>query len=176
MNKKLDSKEKILQTASRLFQLKGYHATGINQIIKETGLPKGSIYHHFPNGKEELALEAVKYTSKYIEDKITSFLTKEPDVVEAIQAFIMDSANQFRKFFKFLFILFSTNNILTIIPITKPVIIVGPSPCPRKFIMYIAITDITIDNNRYNSKTSFYYQYNLKLFFYLFYSNIYTKF
>ncbi|WP_066048582.1 TetR/AcrR family transcriptional regulator [Robertmurraya korlensis] len=96
MDKKLDSKEKILQIASGLFQLQGYHATGINQIIKETGLPKGSIYHHFPNGKEELALAAVKFTSKYIEDRIIFFINKELDVVDAMQAFIIDSANQFR--------------------------------------------------------------------------------
>ncbi len=95
MANKPDSREKILQTASRLFQLQGYHATGLNQIIKESESPKGSLYHYFPNGKEELAAEAVKYTSRYIEAKIQSFMEQVPDPVEAIQEFIIEAASQF---------------------------------------------------------------------------------
>ena len=41
MTSRGDSREKILHTASRLFQLQGYHATGLNQIVKESGAPKG---------------------------------------------------------------------------------------------------------------------------------------
>lgn len=37
-----DSREKILSAATRLFQLQGYYGTGLNQIIKESGAPKGS--------------------------------------------------------------------------------------------------------------------------------------
>jgi TetR/AcrR family transcriptional repressor of lmrAB and yxaGH operons len=95
MANKSDSREKILQTASRLFQLQGYHATGLNQIIKESGSPKGSLYHYFPNGKEELAIEAVKYTSIYIETKLQGFMDEVPDPIGAIQAFIHETANQF---------------------------------------------------------------------------------
>ncbi|MGM7723339.1 TetR/AcrR family transcriptional regulator [Metabacillus sp. Hm71] len=95
MASKVDSREKILQTASRLFQLQGYHATGLNQIIKESGSPKGSLYHYFPNGKEELAIEAVKYTSHYIESKLKEFMNSVADPVKAIQSFILDTANQF---------------------------------------------------------------------------------
>ncbi|KKI89454.1 TetR family transcriptional regulator [Bacillus sp. SA1-12] len=95
MASKVDSREKILQTASRLFQLQGYHATGLNQIIKESGSPKGSLYHYFPNGKEELAIEAVKYTSQYIESKLKRSMDSVSDPVKAIQLFILETANQF---------------------------------------------------------------------------------
>ncbi len=43
---------------------KGYFGTGINEILKETGIPKGSLYHHFPGGKNELLKEAVIYSGK----------------------------------------------------------------------------------------------------------------
>lgn len=95
MTNKVDSREKILQTASRLFQLQGYHATGLNQIIKESGAPKGSLYHYFPNGKEELAVESVKYTGSFIETRIQGILDKVSDPIEAIQLFITETASQF---------------------------------------------------------------------------------
>lgn len=95
MTNKVDSREKILQTASRLFQLQGYHATGLNQIIKESGAPKGSLYHYFPNGKEELAIESVKYTSSFIETRIQGILDKVSNPIEAIQLFITETASQF---------------------------------------------------------------------------------
>ncbi|MCM3215734.1 TetR/AcrR family transcriptional regulator [Niallia taxi] len=95
MDTKLNSRDKILQTASRLFQLQGYHATGMNQIISESGLPKGSIYHHFPQGKELLAIEAVHFTSSFIERKLLTIMEEISDPVEAIQAFIKDTSSQF---------------------------------------------------------------------------------
>ena len=85
MNIKTDSKEKILATASRLFQLKGYHATGLNEILKESGSPKGSLYYYFPNGKEELALAAIQLASESIENNIRTALGKYSDPLEAIQ-------------------------------------------------------------------------------------------
>ncbi|WP_279330576.1 TetR/AcrR family transcriptional regulator [Sphingomonas oleivorans] len=48
-----------METAERLFRLHGYAATGLNQIIEESGAPKGSFYFHFPGGKRELAAEVL---------------------------------------------------------------------------------------------------------------------
>lgn len=44
---------KILDTAERLFIEKGYDHTSLQEIIEETGLSKGAIYHHFAS-KEEI--------------------------------------------------------------------------------------------------------------------------
>ena len=56
---KQQTKQRILQTAMRLFHTQGYHATGVSQILKESVSPKGSLYYHFPGGKEQLAIEAI---------------------------------------------------------------------------------------------------------------------
>lgn len=88
MKSKSDTRNKILLTASRLFLRQGYHATGLNQIIKESGTPKGSLYYYFPNGKEELAIEAVKLTSDFIQQNIKEYLDEIDDPVESMQAFI----------------------------------------------------------------------------------------
>ncbi len=52
------SRDKLAWVAAKLFQQRGFHGVGLNEILKLTGLPKGSLYHHFPNGKSDLALEA----------------------------------------------------------------------------------------------------------------------
>ncbi|MGI9285331.1 MAG: TetR/AcrR family transcriptional regulator [Pseudomonadales bacterium] len=52
-------KESLVRTAMRLFRRQGYASTGLNQILSESGAPKGSLYHYFPGGKEELAVAAV---------------------------------------------------------------------------------------------------------------------
>ena len=43
----------ILDTAARLFMEKGYDGTSLQDILEETHLSKGAIYHHF-NSKEDI--------------------------------------------------------------------------------------------------------------------------
>lgn len=46
---------RLLKVATRLFQQRGYHAVGLAEILALSEAPKGSLYHHFPGGKPELA-------------------------------------------------------------------------------------------------------------------------
>lgn len=84
MSNKISTRENFIETASRLFETKGYYATGLNEILKESGSPKGSLYYHFPKGKEELALEAINLAGKKIRKNISSTLNNFEDPVEAI--------------------------------------------------------------------------------------------
>ena len=52
----IDTRSRILQAAQRLFRKRGYHATGLNNILELAQAPKGSMYHHFPAGKEEIGV------------------------------------------------------------------------------------------------------------------------
>lgn len=92
MEKNNDTKERIIQTAARLFQQQGYNATGLNQIVKESSAPKGSLYYYFPNGKEELGVAAVRLIQDNIEYRIRSYLAKEKNAVQAVQALIRATA------------------------------------------------------------------------------------
>jgi len=83
-----DSKEKTVVAAVKLFSQRGYHGTALNDILDAGGSPRGSLYFHFPRGKEEigeaasgLAGEAVRQvianaaeTSDNIEDFLTSIV------------------------------------------------------------------------------------------------------
>ena len=52
----MDTKSLIIDIATTLFQQKGYMGVGLNEILKACNISKGSLYHHFPNGKEELLI------------------------------------------------------------------------------------------------------------------------
>lgn len=53
-------REAILAAAVKLLRQKGYAATGLADIIDESGAPKGSLYHYFPGGKTEIGAAAVE--------------------------------------------------------------------------------------------------------------------
>ena len=49
------SRTALIGTAATLFRRQGYTATGLSQILDEAGVQPGSLYHHFPQGKQQLA-------------------------------------------------------------------------------------------------------------------------
>ena len=54
-NKTGSPRERILEIASKLFYTQGYRATGINEVIKQSGVAKATFYNHFP-AKDDLCL------------------------------------------------------------------------------------------------------------------------
>ncbi len=56
----------IIKSAIRLFRQSGYTATGLNDILRASGAPKGSLYYYFPKGKEQLGAEAVTAAGKTV--------------------------------------------------------------------------------------------------------------
>jgi AcrR family transcriptional regulator len=51
----------MVRGAAQLLRERGYTGTGFREVIEVTGTPRGSIYHHFPGGKAQLAGEAVDW-------------------------------------------------------------------------------------------------------------------
>jgi TetR/AcrR family transcriptional regulator, lmrAB and yxaGH operons repressor len=86
------TRDQLIEKTCELLEMQGYHATGLNQIIKESQTPKGSLYYHFPGGKEELAIEAISYVGKIVLKRITDNLAEIDDSADAIQVFIRNIA------------------------------------------------------------------------------------
>jgi len=86
------TRDQIIEKTCELLELQGYHGTGLNQIIKESNSPKGSLYYHFPGGKEELATEAVNRVGEIVLRRIRDNLAELDDPAEAIRAFIQNIA------------------------------------------------------------------------------------
>src|ERR1700684_3923504 len=70
MAKASDSKGKTLTAAARLFRQQGYHGTALSDILAAAGSPRGSLYFHFPNGKEEIAVAALTYAADSVRQAI----------------------------------------------------------------------------------------------------------
>lgn len=57
MVRRSDSKDRMITAARRLFREHGYVGTALSDVVAESAAPRGSMYFHFPGGKEELATE-----------------------------------------------------------------------------------------------------------------------
>lgn len=53
------TRERILFATAELFRRQGYSGTGLKQIVAAAEAPFGSLYHHFPGGKGQLAEEVI---------------------------------------------------------------------------------------------------------------------
>lgn len=60
------TREKLIRAASEQFRSRGYAAAAIADILESAGVPKGSLYHHFPGGKHDLALAATQWGADQI--------------------------------------------------------------------------------------------------------------
>ncbi|MBC7812881.1 MAG: TetR/AcrR family transcriptional regulator [Burkholderiales bacterium] len=85
-----NARDQIIEKTCNLLELQGYHATGLNQIVQESGSPKGSLYYYFPGGKEELTAEALNYVGQLVLNRIKENLAFSDDPAEAISAFILN--------------------------------------------------------------------------------------
>ena len=71
MKKGEESRQRLIECAAELFWKNGYSATGISEILKQTGLPKGSFYFYFKS-KDDLATAVTEYYPKILLEQFRS--------------------------------------------------------------------------------------------------------
>ena len=71
MKKGEESRQHLIECAAELFWKNGYSATGISEILKQTGLPKGSFYFYFKS-KDDLASAVTEYYQKILLEQFQS--------------------------------------------------------------------------------------------------------
>jgi TetR/AcrR family transcriptional repressor of lmrAB and yxaGH operons len=64
------AREDAIAAAADLFRRQGYAATGLEAILAASGAPKGSFYHHFPGGKEDLVIEAIRLGGQQVTERL----------------------------------------------------------------------------------------------------------
>ncbi len=68
-----------------MFRRYGYPGTGLKQIVASANAPFGSLYHHFPGGKEQLGAEVVRRSGQMYLDLVIAIFEAAPDAVRGTQ-------------------------------------------------------------------------------------------
>lgn len=83
-----DSRVELIQTMARLLRDRGYTATGRAQLLAESGVSNGSLYHHFPGGMEQLAEVALEASGEAVTDSLAEALDGAPNTAVGIGRFL----------------------------------------------------------------------------------------
>ncbi len=79
-----ETRRRIVETTAALLQRQGLNGTGLLQVLEESGAPRGSLYFHFPGGKEELTIEAVDYSREVVLGWLRRSLDAHPVPADAL--------------------------------------------------------------------------------------------
>ncbi|MFE3853851.1 TetR/AcrR family transcriptional regulator [Streptomyces griseorubiginosus] len=79
-------RERIVVGAADMISRRGLNATSIREMAKHARAPLGSTYHYFPEGKQQLATEAVRYTGEWVARVLRRELRAGP--VQGLRAFL----------------------------------------------------------------------------------------
>ena len=79
------TRERILDAGAELFRRQGYAGTGLKQLVGRAEAPFGSLYHHFPGGKDQLAAESIKRAGAYYLQLVAEKLLAHPDLVTGVR-------------------------------------------------------------------------------------------
>jgi TetR/AcrR family transcriptional repressor of lmrAB and yxaGH operons len=91
-----DTRERMIETTAGLVHRRGFHGTSLNEILEESGAPRGSLYYHFPGGKEQLVLEATRQGVAIVTQVLKEVLTDMADLADGVRAFIQAAAHELR--------------------------------------------------------------------------------
>lgn len=80
------TREKLIEATATLLQRQGFHGTGLLDIVKESGAPRGSLYFHFPDGKEALACAALEGAGSRYREVIEALVAAAPHPGDAVYA------------------------------------------------------------------------------------------
>ncbi|WP_435215324.1 TetR/AcrR family transcriptional regulator [Streptomyces sp. bgisy034] len=80
------SRERIVAGAADMISRRGLSATSIREMAKHAKAPLGSTYHYFPEGKQQLATEAVRFTGEWVARSLRRELEAGP--VAGLRAFL----------------------------------------------------------------------------------------
>jgi len=82
------SRDAFIASMGSLLRRQGYAATGLNEIVSRSGAPKGSLYFHFPGGKEELAAAAMERTGEELRAAIGAVIASTPRASASLSTLI----------------------------------------------------------------------------------------
>jgi len=87
---------RLVGVTAGLLRERGYHGAGLAEILTTSGVPRGSLYHHFPGGKSQLAAQALRQSGVRIVAGLERFVDEAGSVGEAVRRFCDHHADELR--------------------------------------------------------------------------------
>ncbi|MGW6449850.1 TetR/AcrR family transcriptional regulator [Lentzea sp. NPDC055074] len=81
------TKQRMLDSAVLLLRERGAAGVTVDAVLAHSGAPRGSVYHHFPGGRNEMVLGAVRQAGDYI-DAMVSEAAAEGDVQQLLERLV----------------------------------------------------------------------------------------
>lgn len=79
-----DTRTRMIEATARLLRQRGYHGTSLNDILGASGAPRGSLYFHFPGGKDQLVIEVTRASVADVTERLGAALLEESDPAVAV--------------------------------------------------------------------------------------------
>lgn len=79
------TRQRILTASGELMRRNGYAGTGIKAILAASGVPYGSLYYHFPGGKEQVGVETLRQGGEAYLALVDALLPPDADLPAAVR-------------------------------------------------------------------------------------------
>ncbi|NUS21934.1 MAG: TetR/AcrR family transcriptional regulator [Mesorhizobium sp.] len=79
-----DTRTRMIEATALLIRQRGYHGTSLNDILSASGAPRGSLYFHFPGGKDQLVVEVTRASVANVTERLGAALLEESDPAVAV--------------------------------------------------------------------------------------------
>ncbi|TPK38214.1 TetR/AcrR family transcriptional regulator [Mesorhizobium sp. B2-5-4] len=79
-----DTRTRMIEATALLLRRRGYHGTSLNDILSASAAPRGSLYFHFPGGKDQLVVEVTRASVADVTERLGAQLAAESDPAVAV--------------------------------------------------------------------------------------------
>ncbi|MFI0420674.1 TetR/AcrR family transcriptional regulator [Spongiactinospora sp. 9N601] len=83
-----ETRDRLMDAAQELIEAGGYSGAGLNQVIAVSGAPRGSLYFHFPGGKDQLVGESMRRAGRTIGDAMEGLAGSSASAAEFVEAML----------------------------------------------------------------------------------------
>ncbi|MFN3770906.1 MAG: TetR/AcrR family transcriptional regulator [Ectopseudomonas guguanensis] len=91
------TRDKLIDAMIDALQRKGLHGVGLSELLAGAGAPKGSLYHHFPGGKTELAVAAIERIGQRAEQAFATLFERQSEPLEALATWLHGALGQLQE-------------------------------------------------------------------------------
>ena len=97
MAKASSAREDMLAAAVELFRARGYAGVGVAELLEKSGAPRGSLYFHFPGGKEQIGAEAVTRVGEEVAARFRELRLSGVDLATFIERVFKTTAHEVKE-------------------------------------------------------------------------------